>query len=294
MNCRILAAFVFLLNGCAQSSADVAEFAHEWGQTRRGQRPAVQRKPCLLISSMRLSEISSRIAAANPAVFEGPLEISKFCIGVNGQLSGADARSNPETLTVEFSAQMLERATTDDQLAAVLSHELAHVALQHQGFGEIPPRAGTDALFLEIQAESKIIQSRIVELAKSKAEPEKIFALNAEFSVLLGKMNRRIDEIYGEENAHLNWIEQEADEAGAEFFVRAGFEKNAFVDILWATGKGEGEDRNACSLLVEAARTVGTAERRPLRGNKNHPTTCWRVFHLIVDEWIKAHSGQVN
>jgi hypothetical protein len=239
--------------------------------------------------SARLSALAERIAQANRSVFEGSLEISKLCIGVNNTLAGLDARTIPETLTIGFSDGMLGHASSDDELAAVLSHELAHVTLQHQGFGETPPRMISDPQFLELRAESQNIQSQIVELAKNKADPEMFFALNSRFAVLLGRMNTRIDEVYGEENAHLNWMEQEADEAGAEFFVKAGFDKQAFINILWSTRRGDGEDKETCSVYLNAALRNPQSAKRPARGNKNHPATCWRVFHLLIDEWLVSH-----
>jgi hypothetical protein len=235
--------------------------------------------------------LAERIAQANPSVFEGSLEVLKLCIGVNPSLAGLDARTTPETLTIAFSDGMLGHASSDDELAAVLSHELAHVTLQHQGFGETPARMFSDRQFLEIRAESQNIQSKIVELAKNNADPEMIFALNAQFAVLLGKMNTRIDEVYGEENAYLNWMEQEADEAGAEFFSKAGFDKQAFLKILWSTRRGGGEDKETCFTLINAALDDPKSAKRPARGNKNHPDACWRVFHLLIDEWLGSHSA---
>ncbi|MEY3901407.1 MAG: Peptidase family [Pseudomonadota bacterium] len=233
---------------CSRGERQDAQPQHTWGETRRGLIPSTQGRPCNIEFSttpeaVRLNALAARIVAANPQTFSDGLELSKMCIGVDPGLQVVDARTTPESLRVAFSRPLVQLAQTDGELAAVLSHELAHITLQHSGFSEFPPRMNVDPAFLRWKADAKSIQDQIVALATAKADPQKIFELNAEFAKILALMNQRIDEVYGESNAHLNWIEQEADEVGAELFIRAGFKQEDFVQILWTSHPSDAPGR---------------------------------------------------
>lgn len=288
----------FLLS-CREPMVHEAGVRHIWGETRRGQSPQLPAERCdsVFTSSpegQRLKLLADRIASRNPETFSGNLEISKICVGVDPRMNVIDARSTPESLSVVFSQQLVSLARNDDELAAVLSHELAHLTLQHQGFGETPPRMNSDAQYLQLRGQSKAIQDKIVALALAKAHPSEIFALNEQFAKIIPLINKRIDEIYGEENAHANWLEQEADEVGAEFFVRAGFSTQSFLEILWSSHPSELADRPSCESMIQNVLDSGKQSPRPARSAKSHPTTCWRVFHLKVDEWTHAHGAEID
>jgi Zn-dependent protease with chaperone function len=243
--------------------------------------------------SARLRSLAERIARANPNTFKNVLDIDKLCIGVDAQLKGLTARTLPSSFRIMFSPELYLLAQSDDQLAAVLSHELAHVTMQHQGFGETPPRMDSVPEFRQLKAEAKKIQEKIVELATTNAPSAQIFALSEEYGRLAAKMNTLIDAAYGEENAHLNWLEQEADEVGAELFLRAGFAKEGFIDILWSSVRASSEDIRACSALISAGLSDPFQPNRPKRGPKSHPSVCWRVYHLLVDEWAHTHAQDI-
>ncbi|MFZ9519065.1 MAG: M48 family metalloprotease [Silvanigrellaceae bacterium] len=283
---------------CAARSPENSQIDHIWGQTRRNNPALGASLVCRSTQpenpeSAKLRALAARIANANPSAFSNEFDVSKMCFSVSPSIGGLDARTTPEALRIDFSPDLMALFANEDEMAAVLSHELAHVTLQHQGFGEAPPRMVSDELFVQLQSEGRLIQARIVELAKAKADPARIFELNAEFAMVMAQMNKRIDEVYGEENAHVNWLEQEADEAGAEFFVRAGFDRRAFIEILWTSHRSPDEERAACSRLIERALAEPRNAERPARGNKSHPSTCWRVYHLTVDEWEHAHAGEI-
>lgn len=298
MKSLFLAMCCALFCACGVKPQHNAQIDHVWGQTRRIHDYRSAAVVCESRNSenphaVKLRAVAERIAKANPSTFSDPFDVSKLCLWVNPKIDGLDARTTPESMRIDFSPQLMDLFASDDELAAVLSHELAHVTLQHQGFGETPPRMVNDPMVLEWQLAGRKIQAEIVALAKAKADPEKIFALNAEFAKILKKVNKRIDDVYGEENAHLNWLEQEADEVGAEFFVRAGYDRRAFVNILWTSRAATSEERMACSELIDSALRDPHNAKRPSRGNKSHPSTCWRVYHLTVDEWAHAHAGEL-
>lgn len=296
----LLFSCILLSTACSGAGVSESRLHHVWGQTRRGELPRRPSRVCESSFSgtpaaLSLQQLATRIAKANPQTFYDELAPANLCIGVDAALQGADARSTPEQLRIAFSSGLIGLAQNDGQLSAVLSHELAHLSLQHRGFAETPPLLGSDPNFTQLQSEGRKIQDDIVRLALAKADPQQIFALNDKFAEVLRRMNVRIDEVYGEKNAHVNWIEQEADDVGAEFFLRAGFNPDDYLEMLWRSARGQrGESRDDCEALVEAHRTEVSPAPRPERGAAVHPTTCWRVFHLTVDEWTHAHRAEIG
>lgn len=285
---------------CGSPARDLSHVTHVWGQTRRSQIPAASNHTCNASASdarmtARLVSLAERIARANPETFTGDIQPSRICLTIDGRESAPLAVSVPERRHITFSLKLLELASNDDQLAAVLSHELAHITLQHQGFGEFPARMIDDPTFVDLRTQSQKIQQQIIALALAKADPSQIFVLNEQFSALLKSMNQRVDAVYGEQHAHINWFEQEADEVGAEFFLRSGFSKDSFSEILWKTRSGESMDRDSCEQMIRTAEMSQNASaERPPRGKNTHPTTCWRDYHLRVDEWTHAHASEIG
>ena len=295
----VFAVLLVVSTACAFPTRSGSQVKHIWGETTRGAPLAGAPAQCPNSDPQtqqvtRLRQIAERIAQSNGDTFQGALDMSQMCIGVNATWSNIDARTQPEVKTVMFSPSMLMIAQNDDELAAVLSHELAHVTLQHAGFGEAPPRASLDPDFADAQARASALQSEIAKLAKMGGRDKEIFALSEQFAQLQKSMNERIDAIYGEKNAHLSWFEQEADEVGAEFFVKAGFKKEFYLSMLWRSSTASVEDYQKCQKLIEAALQQPGSAARPERGNKVHPTTCWRAFHLKVDEWSHAHASEIG
>lgn len=287
-------AVLAFFTGCSTGSEVGSGLQHTWGETTRGTPP--EGAPLLCPFSdpsdphvARLTQIAGRIAKHNPDTFKGALSFSQLCFGVNSSWNKPEARSTPETKSMMFSPTMVLVAQNDDELAAVLSHEMAHVTLQHQGFGEAPPRLVSDPLFAQLQNQGKAIQTEIARLANERGRAKEIFELTEKFGQLQTQMNARIDEVYGEKNAHASWFEQEADEVGGEFFLRSGYQQNSYISMLWRTSSATPEDYQRCQKLIDDALRAGGNGPRPERGDKVHPTTCWRAFHLKVDEWTYAH-----
>jgi hypothetical protein len=287
-----------LLGGCGLVTQVDSEVTHNWGETSRGTPPVGRSAACPAFDSThpdvaRLNTLAEKITAANPETFRGPLALPELCIGINAAWTRLDARTQPEVKTILFSSPMVLVAQNDDELAAVLSHELAHITLQHQGFGEAPPRVAADPTFSGLRVQAQGLQAQVAALAQEGGREKDIFRLSEQYGELQKQMNARIDAVYGETNAHANWFEQEADEVGAEFFVRAGYKTNSYLSMLWRTSSASAEEYQRCQGLIEAA-LLKNSPMRPERGGKVHPTTCWRAFHLKVDEWSHAHAAEID
>ncbi len=79
------------------------------------------------------------------------------------------------------------------------------------------------------------------------------------------------DEIVGGgQGAHKNWMEEEADEVGLEFYLRAGFRAADYGNILSKLGSGQ---ETQCHQLSA-----------PSRGEGTHPNSCWRQWNTSIQE----------
>ncbi len=77
-------------------------------------------------------------------------------------------------------------------------------------------------------------------------------------------------------DAKFNWREQEADEVGYEFYLRAGFAPEA---IVWLSKSLMGEKSfNEC-MADHVAKKIP-----PTRGTGSHPSLCWRIYDYLVLE----------
>jgi hypothetical protein len=91
----------------------------------------------------------------------------------------------------------------------------------------------------------------------------------------------REDLIQDGQGAASNWKEQEADEVGYEFYLRAGFRPDRFTfihNILMAQSRSDGE----CSALQAKGQL-------PPRGAASHPSSCWRIYNISQREAM-AHA----
>jgi hypothetical protein len=273
-----------------------AKTLHTWGEVVRGTATTVKPQ-CKLDTkpaARRLHRIAHSIALGNPEVFSGVLDLSQICIQVNPSESFVGAHTDPSRKTIVFGLKLMASAQSDEQLAAVVAHELAHITLQHAGLGEISPRVLKTPEGAALSAKQGALQKTIQELTKNGAPQSEIFKVSAEFEKTIDEANALTDKIYGEKNANRNWIEQEADEVAAEFLLKAGYPVHEFANMLWLGNSAKSEEVMQCNNLIYAA--WDNATERPERGAATHPTTCWRVFHLLVDEYgpSGAHAEQAK
>jgi predicted SprT family Zn-dependent metalloprotease len=103
----------------------------------------------------------------------------------------------------------------------------------------------------------------------------------------LSELNQALRDIPREDliqdgpGAASNWKEQEADEVGYEFYLRAGFRPDRFTSIhnvLMAQSRSDGE----CSALQAKGQL-------PPRGAASHPSSCWRIYNISQREAM-AHA----
>ncbi len=108
---------------------------HVYGRT--SVPPAVKRQPCKdgvenPEAVIYVKELSKWIMLRNPETFTGDYAPETFCFAVS-EASGLNANADPATGLVTVRADMIRMSpNTDDALAAVISHELAHVTMQHR------------------------------------------------------------------------------------------------------------------------------------------------------------------
>jgi hypothetical protein len=200
------------------------------------------------------------------------------------------ARSNPETGEIRLSATLLRAIQTDDELAFILSHELAHLWLKHPLFEATPQPIQRMSVWqtqaqqcqrlhrqLRVHhwaAEEQSLQRLIRQPSISAAQHQEKQALQ---QALLHRrlalqrwlncrerLNQWVDQILGEAGAVHNWTEAEADAVGLDLFLNAGFDPAILPDLF--------------------RRTKGIAPKdcpsRPDRGSAGHPTPCWRLRQL--------------
>ncbi|MEY4064684.1 MAG: hypothetical protein RIR26_892, partial [Pseudomonadota bacterium] len=107
------------------------------------------------------------------------------------------------------------------------------------------------------------------------------------------------------QDVFITWTEREADEAGLEFCVRAGFDPQGFISRmekrLWAS---DGLDSPAgCRSALEAALSNSANAKDPHgrvveiplieQGQRDpHPQNCWRVFNLQRE--LTIHSNEYS
>ena len=81
-------------------------------------------------STKYITTIFSYITAANPEVFRGDLDPAKFCLSVAEEQS-INAGAFVKSRRIEFNAGILLAFKSDEQVAATMSHELAHIVRRH-------------------------------------------------------------------------------------------------------------------------------------------------------------------
>jgi hypothetical protein len=75
-----------------------------------------------------------------------------------------------------------------------------------------------------------------------------------------------------------NWIETEADEAGHEFFIRAGYRADEYAQFFRNIDKFYGG--------------VETHAVDCRRGEANHPKDCWRALHAVHE--LEHHADDIE
>src|SRR5690606_30523929 len=87
-----------------------------------------------------IKKIAKVIANANPKTFSGPYAIENFCFSVNRSpilvspnYATVNGWANSWTRHIGILPLTFHYAKTDDDIAALIAHELAHILRQHRG-----------------------------------------------------------------------------------------------------------------------------------------------------------------
>ena len=253
----------------------------------------------LPLTTRYIQGIASEIINANPEVFNGDLDPQKICVGpelTNSERAWAEA--DQRSLTIETGNIL--RTQNEAQLAYVIGHELAHIALRHTPLeGNPVPEPDHDLASSTIR-EKQLNLEKIINLQKGESQAE-MDRLQDEDQRLLNQLEQ-IFARYFENDFSINWMETEADVTGAVYAMKAGF---ASIEIGWrqeelavsarAAGlnprtqnTGRGYDPHAPSPALSSVERVNQAREAchlqdpeiPLRGEQRYPMPCWQIWNL--------------
>lgn len=120
--------------GCKLNSSNLR---HEFGATRIGVDESMF-EPCdrsefdpkYSEANDYLTALGAEIMRKNPETFTGVYAPEKICIYVTND-SVAGASTSPRKRTIQFTIGILRWFSNDAEVAAVLAHELAHIARMH-------------------------------------------------------------------------------------------------------------------------------------------------------------------
>ena len=110
-----------------------SEVQHTIGETSSNLVKApscTQKEETLLADELAyVKKLAKYIIDSNPATFRGNLKFETFCFAI-ARSNSANARCMPDG-TIEVTTGLLQLMKNDAQVAAVLSHELAHYTMNH-------------------------------------------------------------------------------------------------------------------------------------------------------------------
>lgn len=288
-------------------------FTHNYGMThelelRRNTQMALSSINCdhelnhpeLIRAKNLIQSIASRIMLANPEIFYGDLDPSQICIIPTATPSQrAWAESDKRLIRVE--AGMLLRVRNEAQLAFVISHELAHLALRHEPLegNPIPETMRERANQLLIERQTTFEQL----LGAGKGNPQ-----NELYQQNLQQVNHQINELflqYFDEAFNANWLETEAEVAGAMYYLKAGYPKTelgwrldqlvvgmheAGLDPRTQNGGDNFDphsppgDYTTLQRTTKALRACGLNQSTavPPRGTHRYAMPCWQIWNLKI------------
>jgi hypothetical protein len=176
------------------------------------------RAPELRAARALIQRIAAQIMQRNPEVFRGDLEPSQICVVPNLDL-GQRAWAETDKRRISIEAGMVLRVQNEAQLAFVIAHELAHVALRHTPLEGNPIPLESRAQANEWLLEHSRLVSSLYDFPKGSPRALAIQARAAELerhTLLLFK------QYFGEEFI-ASWLETEAEVAGAVYYMNAGY-----------------------------------------------------------------------
>ena len=251
------------------------------------------------LTDQLVNQLAQRIFAANTQTFRGDLAPQNICHGI--QIEGVRAFANSQTRSFAIEGGLIRRAQNVNQLAWVISHELAHITMRHGMDGSpIPPGQDRNHNHLDDAAEVRGLMARhaaminqINAVAKTGKGSPASNRMIAEAEVL----NSRINSLMGlhmtpEELA--NWMENEADEIAVRIYTQSGFDP---AEIGWrqeqeAIARHAGLDPHSPPQHPDAASRSRAAKAAcgftqdlslvaaPERGTHRYPQPCWSIWNF--------------
>lgn len=284
----------------------MGSFAHI--ETRRETSVALatchdsQYSPNLPLTKRYLRSILDELISSSPEVFRGDLAKNKICIGPKLSTSQR-AWAQAEKRSMEIETGLILRIQNEEQLATVIGHELAHVALRHTPLegNPVPGDDGIKAnLLLKQNAE---YMEKLFTLVKGKDAAEILMYQEKEAQV-----SKEINDLFlknFDKEFTANWMETEADVTGAVYYLKAGFSsvEIGFRIEQLATdahraglnprtqNSGRNFDPHAPSPAMSAEDRTELAHRvceldsseAPPRGIHRYPMPCWQIWNMRVN-----------
>ncbi len=98
------------------------------------------------------------------------------------------------------------------------------------------------------------------------------------------KIEARQKHVLGPDYSNIldNWREQEADEVGYEYYLKAGFKPEFYGTRIKDKGS---QEYNQCEDILSKLREGQQVTIE--RGNESHPSECWRAYNIQFLETIK-------
>lgn len=235
-------------------------------------------------------DVARRVMAANPSVFRDDLAFENFCFGVRFNDTGGRAFADADSRSFYIETGMLQRVQNDAQLAAVVSHELAHVSLRHFHGGYPVSGPAITAAATEVRR----ISARIFD-EETRPTGEENALLNGELRAQNEIINNAITAQFGAGILN-NWVEAEADRIGAQLYLAAGFTSD---ELAWRAqqiviARQRNEDVHGPPPQISAQERINLAYEgchvsdranmpQPERGNLRYPLECWSIWNLRHD-----------
>lgn len=246
-----------------------------------------------------IAKIVKRITDANPHVFQGDLAPEKLCFSphfVPSQRAWAEADSR----SFRVETGLIQRVQNEAQLAFVVAHELAHVAMRHTPLeGNPVPGPDGDATGELLMSQSEVFDRMI---AAPKGSPEALRLMSIHQA-----QDRQLEDLflrYFSPEFFANWMETEADVTGAMYYLKArypavelswrveqlvlGLQSAGLDPLTQQTGRGYDPHAPPSSHSSLERQSIARAacqviDREPLRGLNRYPTPCWQIWHISVD-----------
>lgn len=145
---------------------------------------------------------------------------------------------------------------------------------QHPPISELKDHQ--NLIYAKLRQESpdlmKTWENNLTVIAENSAEVDKIDNMLTPFQKEFDLFIRTV----AGEDATFNWREQEADEVGYEFYLRAGLDPK---HMIWLSKTVMGEKAfNECMANYVEKKIA------PTRGSGSHPSDCWRIYDYLVLE----------